>query len=112
MRARALLRTLAALAGLFVFLFAAAALAFTPPPFDNPVVDTAGRLSEDDKNFLNEKLNRYKASSGNQIAVLVAGSLDDLTKEDAAYQTARAWKVLGSEGSLRRASLLTVISMS
>ena len=104
MRARAFLRALALLGGLFVFMFGRAALAFTPPPMDRsadgytlPVTDTAGRLSEADKAFLNEKLIAYKKATGNVIAVFVAGSIDDATKEDAAYETARAWG-LGAKG--------------
>ncbi len=97
MRARAFLRALALLGGLLVFMFGRAALAFNPPPFDAPVVDTSGKLSADDKQFLDDKLNAYQKASGNQIAVFVAGSLEGETRDDVAYTTARAWKV-GAKG--------------
>lgn len=97
MRTRALVRALALLGGLFVFMFGKAAMAFTPPPFDAPVVDTSGKLSASDKQFLDDKLNAYQQASGNQIAVFVAGSLEGETRDDVAYTTARAWKV-GTKG--------------
>ena len=90
-------RGLALLSALFILLFARGAMAFTPPAFDNHVVDTSGKLSDDDKRFLDDKLDRYEKASGNQIAVFVAGSLDGEAPEDVAYTTARTWKV-GTKG--------------
>ena len=114
MRSRALLRALALLGGLFVFLFGQAAFAFTPPPMDVgpdgftlPVTDTAGKLTESDRAFLNDKIARYKAQSHNEITVFVTKSLDGEDIADVASAVVRAWK-LAPKGS--DAGVLLVIA--
>jgi uncharacterized protein len=86
------------LAAVVLLLAPRAALAdFTPPPFDGYVVDTAGKLSEQDRQAIDAKLKAYEESSTNQIAVLVTKSLEGDPIEDVAYRTARTWKV-GQKG--------------
>ena len=89
----------ASLLALVVLLLAprAAFAAFTPPEFDGYVVDTAGKLSDADKQAISAKLEAYEKASTNQIAVLVVKSLEGEAIEDVAYRTARAWKV-GQKG--------------
>jgi uncharacterized protein len=90
---------LASLLAIVVLLVAprAALAAFTPPPFEGYVVDTAGKLSDADKEAISAKLEAYEKASTNQIAVLVVKSLEGEAIEDVAYHTARAWKV-GQKG--------------
>jgi len=71
--------------------------AFTPPPFSSPVVDTAGKLTEAERQSLADRLERYEKATTNQIAVLVTGSLEGETIEDVGYKTARTWGV-GKKG--------------
>lgn len=75
----------------------AAAWAYTPPPIEGPVTDPGRTLSESDKRALNDKLRRYKAGSGYEIAIFVAPTLDGNTIEDVSYDTARAWGI-GKKG--------------
>jgi uncharacterized protein len=82
---------------LLVFAPRTALAAFTPPPFDGYVVDTAGKLSDEDKQAIAAKLEAYERSSTNQIAVLITRSLEGEAIEDVAYKTARTWKV-GQKG--------------
>jgi len=70
---------------------------FTPPPVQGYVTDTAGKLSPDELRALDDKLAAYRRCAGDQIAVLVARSLEGATIEDVGYRTATAWK-LGEAG--------------
>jgi uncharacterized protein len=91
-------RALLLLAALGVLLsFAPAALAFTPPPLDGPVVDLAGVLGPIHKPGLAARLRAIKGTSGPQIAVLIVPSLEGETVEDAAHATAKAWKLGDAE---------------
>jgi uncharacterized protein len=69
------------------------AFAFTPPPIDGHVTDTAGRLSPTDRAFLNARLAQLNEKTGHEIAVLVVGSLGGETIDDVAYTTFNTWKV-------------------
>ncbi len=88
---------LTALAILFLVLPSAARAELTPPPVQGYVTDTAGKLSPDEVRALDDKLAAYRRCAGDQIAVLVARSLEGSTIEDVGYRTATAWK-LGEAG--------------
>jgi uncharacterized protein len=64
------------------------------------VTDSAGKLSDADRHEIDERLRSIEASSGVEISVFVAASLDGEPIEDVAYETARAWK-LGTKGTDR-----------
>ena len=70
-----------------------AAAAFVVPPLvDGHVVDTAGKLSQDDIVALNRQMEATRLQSGYVIDALVTGSLDGASIDDVAYQTFQAWK--------------------
>lgn len=92
-------RLLAAGLALFALLFALPALAaFTPPPLDGHVVDTAGKLSDADVRYLDQKLERIRQKTRFEIVAFVAGSLEGETIDDVAYKAFNAWE-LGRKGS-------------
>lgn len=80
----------------FLF-FARAAFAYTPPPIEGPVTDTAHLLTENEKSAIATKLRGYKAGSGYEITVFIPSSLNGETIEDVAYTTARTWGI-GEKG--------------
>jgi uncharacterized protein len=69
---------------------------FVIPAIQGPVTDVAGILSAQEKSALADKLRRYKAASGHEIAILVVPSLADQPVEDVAFAVARTWR-LGDE---------------
>jgi LemA protein len=79
------------------FLLSISALAFTPPPIQGHVTDVAGKLSASDRAFLNDKLDKYRQQSSNEIAVFLAGPLDGESIEDVAFTTFNTWKI-GQKG--------------
>jgi uncharacterized protein len=80
---------------LFVFTESAA---FTPPPLTGHLVDTAGKLSDQEKGDLDRKLERIRRRTGFDVAVFMAGSLEGEEIEDVAYKAFNAWK-LGQKGA-------------
>jgi uncharacterized protein len=96
---RGVAKALSVLAFALVALFSPVrAMAFTPPTMDGAVTDRAKVLSESDVRALKEKLKRYKAGSGNQIAIYIPAGLDGEDIKDVAYETFQAWK-LGAGGA-------------
>ena len=92
------MKLLAAALTLFALLFAfPARAAFTPPPLTGHVVDTAGKLSEEDIAYLDRKLEGVRARTGFDIVAFVPGSLEGEDIEDVAYKAFNAWK-LGQKG--------------
>jgi uncharacterized protein len=88
----------AALAALVLVLFARSALAYTPPSIEGHITDLTGELSGPERNGLEQRLERVRRTSGNEIAVLLLPSLGDETIEDVAFTTFNAWK-LGQKGA-------------
>ena len=68
------------------------------PELTGRVVDTAGKLSPEDKSISRILVARENTSTGAQIAVLISGSLDGEDIDDVAYKTFNAWK-LGQKGA-------------
>ena len=99
MRAHTLARAFLALLALVATLAlrATPASAFAPPPHTGLVTDTAGALREDERLALHETLDAYRLGTGSTISVLVLGTLDGVTIDDAAYETFRAWGI-GKKG--------------
>ncbi len=79
------------------FVWPAAASAFVPPPMRDAVTDTAGRLTDADDRALEERITAYRNRTGNEIAVLVIGSLGGASIEDVAYDTFNKWGI-GKKG--------------
>jgi uncharacterized protein len=71
--------------------------AFKPPPIQGHITDTAGVLSPSDRAFLEDRLESYRQRTGNEIAVLVVGSLEGENIDDVAYTTFNTWH-LGQRG--------------
>jgi uncharacterized membrane protein YgcG len=73
------------------------AYAFAPPPAPIPpksyVADVAHKLSADDLNRLNSRINQVNKTSSNEIAVLIIPSLGDEPISAVAHDTFNAWKV-------------------
>lgn len=95
---------LAAALALFTLLFALPTLdtrealaAFTPPPLNGHVVDTAGKLTDADIRFLDQKLDRLRQRSGFAIVAFLVGSLEGETIDDVAYKAFNAWQI-GDKG--------------
>ncbi len=69
---------------------------FVVPAIQGPVTDIARILSVQEKSALADKLRRYKAASGHEIAILIVPSLQEQPDEDVAFAVARTWR-LGDE---------------
>ena len=82
---------------LMALLLPRSALAFNPPAIEGHVTDTAGKLTIAEDAELEAELAAVEAETGNEIAVLLCGSLEGETIEDVAYATFNAWK-LGKQG--------------
>ncbi len=78
---------------LFLVVSSRAALAYVPPPLAGAVTDTAGKLSVEDDKALEASLATYRARTGNEIAVLVVGSLGTDTIETVAYTAFNTWGI-------------------
>src|SRR3954470_683655 len=89
----ALFRSVVAALALAICFIAARAWAFTPPPLEGQVTDTAGRLSPDDREALETKLERIRRETGHEIVVFVAGDTGGEPIENVAYDTFNQWKV-------------------
>lgn len=76
----------------------AARAAFTPPPLDGHVVDTAGVLSRSQVLALDEKLDRVRRETGFAVVVFLPKSLEGESPEDVAYTTFNTWKVGSAKG--------------
>ena len=63
-----------------------------PALIDGHVVDTAGKLSQDDIDALNRQMEATRLQSGYVIDALVVRSLDGASIDDVAYQTFQTWK--------------------
>ena len=66
------------------------------PERPNPmrlVVDQVGILSEDFKNSLEQKLERFSDSTSNQILVLVVADLNDMEPAEYALEVGRKWGI-------------------
>jgi uncharacterized protein len=107
---------LAAALAIFTLLFALPTLdtrealaAFTPPPLNGHVVDTAGKLTDADIRYLDQKLDRLRRKTGFAIVAFVVGSLEGETIDDVAYKAFNAWEI-GEKG--RDNGVLLVIAPS
>jgi uncharacterized protein len=90
-------------------LFSAAAAADTAmPPFPaltGPVVDAAGLLSDNQREFIAAKLRNYDAGSGNQLVVVTLKTLDGYPIEQYGYELGRHWGI-GEKGKNTGALLM------
>lgn len=80
---------------LCVTLFAASAFAFTAPPAPDTgyIVDRADVLSNGEISSLNSKIDNIKASTENEIGILVLASLGGENIEDVTHAVFKEWKV-------------------
>jgi uncharacterized protein len=78
---------------------ARAATAWTPPPLNGHVVDTANALTRDQARALDLKLDSARKQTGFAIVVLILPQLPDgLTIEDVGYQAGNTWGVGSAKG--------------
>lgn len=88
-------------------MFPAAALAeFAVPPNDGFLTDAAGIIGAVEESVIEEKLQTYKDSTTNEIAIVVLPSLGGYAIEEAALDIARKWGV----GSVKNNGLLMLIA--
>ena len=80
--------------------------AFVIPPNDGFFTDTAGIISVDLERAIEQKLQAYKDTTSNEIAVVILKSLESYPIEDAALEIGRAWGV----GSVKNNGLLMLIA--
>jgi uncharacterized protein len=71
----------------------AQAASFTPPAYQQPVMDEAQLLEPDAVDKLARALEAIHQKGGPQIGVLTVETIGDLTIEEASYQVAKAWKL-------------------
>src|SRR4051794_836180 len=72
--------------------------AFTPPPINGHVMDTAGVLTPEQVLQLDAKLDRARQTTGFALVVFVAKSLEGESIDDVAYTTFNTWKVGSAKG--------------
>lgn len=81
---------------LLTTLFAANSLAYTPPPAPQKgwyVSDQAGRLSPDQINQLNQKIERVSKATKNEFGILLLQDMGGDNIEDVANATFKAWGI-------------------
>jgi uncharacterized protein len=83
----------------------ASALALDVPPLQGRINDYAGLLPADRARALEDRLARFEAETGHQIAVLTIPSLKGDSLEDFSIRVAEAWKI-GKKGFDNGAILL------
>lgn len=88
---------LVALLLLASIMFASHAHAFKLPKYDGMVTDLTNTLSSKDRAALEQKLETYRDSTTNEIAVLIIPTLDGVPKEDYGHDVFNAWGV-GKKG--------------
>ncbi|HMK72886.1 MAG TPA: TPM domain-containing protein, partial [Myxococcaceae bacterium] len=74
---------------LCALLVAGAAEAYKPPLPQGWVTDTAGKLSPEDRAFLDARLRAFEKENGAQVFVFIPKSLEGEPIEDVAYTTFR-----------------------
>ena len=87
---------LSLLVALVVTLFAASSFAFTPPPAPQNgwyVSDQAGKLSPDQINTLNQKIERVSKATKNEFGILLLQDMGGDNIEDVASATFKAWGI-------------------
>src|SRR5215467_6388004 len=88
-------------------IFFSLALALDVPPLQGRINDYAGLIPADRARALEERLARFEAETGHQIAVLTIPSLKGDSLEDFSIRVAEAWKI-GQKGFDNGAILLIV----
>jgi uncharacterized protein len=88
MRGRAMRGLVAVLVASALALVAARdARAYNVPPIQGHVTDTAEKLTTEDRDVINQRLEALRLRTGYEIAVLVTGSLEGETIYDVANKT-------------------------
>jgi len=78
-------------------LFPAVAFAYSVPPNDGYVTDTAAVLSEDEEASLESTLREYRTQTSNEIAILIVSTLDGEPIADVAVAIGRKWGIGSKE---------------
>jgi uncharacterized protein len=78
-------------------LLSGAANAYHPPLPQGWVTDAAGKLSAEDRAFLDARLKAFQDETGAQVFVFIPASLNGEPIEDVAYGTFQGWKI-GQKG--------------
>ena len=79
---------------------------FAVPPNDGFLTDTAGIIGAVEESVIEEKLQTYKDTTSNEIAVVILPSLGGYAIEEAALDIGRKWGV----GSVKNNGLLMLIA--
>ncbi len=79
---------------------------FAVPPNDGFLTDTAGIIGAVEESVIEEKLQAYKDTTSNEIAVVILPSLGGYAIEEAALDIGRKWGV----GSVKNNGLLMLIA--
>lgn len=82
---------------MLVLLLAASASALNIPPYSSPVTDLGGVLNAEQKQQLEEKILSYRASSTNEIGVLIIADLEGGDIADYAHDVYAKWGI-GKKG--------------
>lgn len=81
---------------LVAMLFAGNSFAYTPPPAPAQgwyVVDQTGKLSEEQKAALNQKIDQVSKTTKNEFGILLLNTMDGDNIEDVAYTTFNTWGI-------------------
>jgi uncharacterized membrane protein YgcG len=81
---------------LVAMLFAGNSFAYTPPPAPAQgwyVVDQTGKLSEEQKVALNQKIDQVSKTTKNEFGILFLNTMDGDNIEDVAYTTFNTWGI-------------------
>ncbi len=89
---RAILKRLRVVAVAVLVTLLLGAGSFSPPSIDGHVTDPGGTLALVERD-LEARLDRLGAQRGDEVAVLIAPSLNGASIEDAAYATFNAWRL-------------------
>ena len=80
--------------------------AFTVPPNDGFITDTAGILTAAERSTIAASLKSYKESTSNEIAVVILQSLEGNSIEDIGLQIGRQWGI----GSTKNNGILVLVA--
>ena len=92
------LKSFSSLVTVFAIFFSAQVYAFSVPPNDGFVTDTAKLLSEEEQTSLEQMLSLYRQNTSNEIAVVIVTSMQEEPLMEAAVEIGREWGV-GTEAN-------------
>lgn len=82
-----------------LLMFSTAFAAFSIPPNDGLVTDTAGLLTQEQEQAIEQKIQDYKTATSNEIAVVILRTLESYPIENAGLEIGRKWGVGGTKNN-------------